>query len=166
MAHIKIGETIIRNVSLTDSGDLLGMKFMTSMTLSQLEDLFTPVTSPEFRIVNDNGDVIGVYKNRKFIGVNVDISEHGNVVNLALQVTPAKIEEVELLTNQVNAQAAKIEVQAREIEILKNALDETNAILSATQEELATTQTTLAEAQDTNTMLMDCVLEMSEVVYA
>ena len=194
MAHIKIGETLIKNVSLTDSGDLLGMKFMTNMTLSQLENVFTPATYPEFRIVNDNGDVIGVYKNRKFVGINIDILEHGNVVNLALQVTPAKIEEVELLTNQVNAQAAKIEAQAlvnaehtaqiaeqtsvieaqaneiaeqaHEIEILKNSLNDTQAILSATQEELATTQTALTEAQATNDMLMECVLEISEVVYA
>ena len=194
MAHIKIGETLIKNVSLTDSGDLLGMKFMTNMTLSQLENVFTPATYPEFRIVNDNGDVIGVYKNRKFVGINIDILEHGNVVNLALQVTPAKIEEVELLTNQVNAQAAKIEAQAlvnaehtaqiaeqtsvieaqaneiaeqaHEIEILKNSLNDTQAILSAPQEELATTQTALTEAQATNDMLMECVLEISEVVYA
>lgn len=187
MANIKINETIVSNVGITDSGDLLGLNFMTNMTLAELEALFTPATSPEFRVVeiNDIGGVetetvTAVYKNRKLITLSVRAGDEYNTVDLALQVTPAEIEEVEVLTNKVNEQAAQIEVQtaandeqaaqiaeqagvieaqAAEIETLKGSLTETQAALGATQEELAL-------AQETNNMLMECVLEMSEVVYA
>ena len=201
MANIKINETIVSNVNLTDSGDLLGLNFVTNMTLAELETLFTPATSPEFRIVDDAENVVALYKNRKLITLRVDAGEAGNVVNLALQVTPAEIEEVELLTNQVNEQAtviseqaeqieaqaaandeqaaqiaeqaSVIEAQATEIETLKTDLSttqgeltETKTTLTETQTALGTTQEELAAAQETNNMLMECVLEMSEVVYA
>ena len=157
--NIKIGEVVIENVNITDNGDLLGMNFMTTMRLGELEELFTPGSYPEFRIVNSNGEVVSVYKNRKQITLRVDNHDEANEVNLALQVTPAKIEEVELLTNQVNEQNATIEAQANEIGILKSTL-------SDTQTNLENTKTELVETQETNNMLMECVLEMSEVVYA
>ena len=185
--NIKIGEVVIENVNITDSGDLLGMNFMTTMRLAELEELFTPGSYPEFRVVDSNGEVVSVYKNRKQITLRVDNRDEANEVNLALQVTPAKIEEVELLTNQVNEQnaaieaqsvaneqqavqiaeqAAVIEAQADEIETLKSTLSDTQADLGNTKTELANTQTELVEAQEANNMLMECVLEMSEVVYA
>ena len=187
MANIKINETIISNVNITDSGDLLGLNFITDMSLAQLDNLFAPATSPEFRIVDDAENVVAVYRNRKLITLRVDAGEADNVVNLALQVTPAEIEEVEILTTQVEDQAAKIEAQAAlideqaatnaeqanvieaqaaEIETLKTALNETQGELTETKTTLTETQEALAEAQATNEMLTECVLEMSEVVYA
>ena len=187
MANIKVHETILFNVNMTDSGDLLGLNFTTDMTLAALETMFTPATSPEIRIVNDEGNVVSLYKNRKLITLTVRAGEVDNIVDLALQVTPAEIEEVEILTNKVNEhaavigeQSAQIEAQAManeeqsvqmseqanviyaqttEIETLKGSLTETQTALGTTQEELAM-------AQETNVMLMECVLEMSEVVYA
>lgn len=187
MANIKVHETMLSNVNMTDSGDLLGLNFTTNMTLAMLETMFTPATSPEIRIVNDEGNVVSLYKNRKLITLTVRAGEVDNIVDLALQVTPAKIEEVEILNNKVYEQAAiiatqaaqieaqamaneeqfvqiaeqanVIDAQATEIETLKGSLTETQTALGATQEELAM-------AQETNVMLMECVLEMSEVVYA
>ena len=199
--NIKIGEVVLSNVNITDSGDLLGLNFVSPMNLAQLDELFSPATYPEFRIVNDEGEAISVYRNRKVITLRVDACDEGNVVNVAMQVTPSEIEEVELLTNQVNdqneaivaqqtkideqdsviaaqaetisAQSEQIAEQEAEIEDLKSSVVETQTNLTATQEELTTTkaalgeaQTALAEAQETNNMLMECVLEMSEVVYA
>lgn len=192
--NIKINETIISNVNITDSGDLLGLNFVTNMTLATLETMFTPATSPEFRIVDDAENVVAVYRNRKLITLRVDAGDSGNVVNLALQVTPSEIEEVEILTAQVEEQAAanaeqaaqiaeqasvieaqeaKITEQATEIENLKTSLSdaetkiaESETALAETQATLTETQTALTETQATNDMLMECVLEMSEVVYA
>lgn len=208
MANIKVYETMLSNVNITDSGDILGLNFTTNMNLATLETMFTPATSPEIRVVDGNGNVVTLYKNRKLITLTVRAGEVDNIVDIALQVTPAKIEEVEALTNQVNAQAVQIEVQTvtnneqaaqiteqtNVIDNLKRSLNDTQIALGSAQEELTTTkialaeaefkiietetaltatqsvlnqtQASLMEAQDTNMMLMECVLEMSEVVYA
>ena len=100
--NIKIGETVIENVEITDSADLLGIKFLTTMRLSELETLFSPGSSPEFRIINQQGEVVGVYKNRKQISLNIANLGEVNEVNISLQVTPAKIEEVETLTTELS----------------------------------------------------------------
>lgn len=100
--NIKIGEIIIENVEITDSADLLGIKFLTTMRLSELETLFSPGSSPEFRIINQQGEIVGVYKNRKQISLNITNLGEVNEVNIALQVTPAKIEEVETLTTELS----------------------------------------------------------------
>lgn len=99
---IKIGETVIENVEITDSADLLGIKFHTTMRLSELETLFAPGSSPEFRIINQQGEIVGVYKNRRQISLNIANLGEVNEVNIALQVTPAKIEEVETLTTELS----------------------------------------------------------------
>ena len=100
--NIKIGETIIENVEITDSADLLGIKFLTTMRLSELETLFAPGSSPEFRVISQQGEIIGVYKNRKQISLNIINLGEVNEVNIALQVTPAEIEEVEALTTELS----------------------------------------------------------------
>ena len=100
--NIKIGETIIENVEITDSADLLGIKFLTTMRLSELETLFAPGSSPEFRIINQQGEIVGVYKNRKQISLNIANLGEVSEVNIALQVTPAKIEEVETITTELS----------------------------------------------------------------
>ena len=100
--NIKIGETIIKNVEITDSADLLGIKFCTTMRLSELETLFAPDSSPEFRIINQQGEIVGVYKNRRQISLNIANLGEVSEVNIALQVTPAKIEEVETLTTELS----------------------------------------------------------------
>ena len=133
MINIKINETVIHNVHLTDNGDTLGVIFTTNMTLAELENLFDPKTSSDFYVMNDSEEIIGAYKNHKVININVDILEQHNVINLILQVIPVKLKEVELLTNQLNAQMARIEAQAQEINILKKSLDETNTALTLTQ---------------------------------
>lgn len=180
MANIKINEIVISNVNLTDSGDVLGLQFYTDSTLAELDHLFTPGTSPEFRIVDDAENVIGVYKNRKLLSLRVDAGEEQNEVNLMMQVTPAEIEEVEVLTAKVAEQATviaeqatKIGTQEEQIAELHNELNETKNVLVETQNELAATKATLvetqealAEAQAANEMLTECVLEISEVVYA
>lgn len=99
---IKIGETVIENVEITDSADLLGIKFLTTMRLSELETLFSPGSSPEFRVINQQGEIIGVYKNRRQISLNIANLGEVNEVNISLQVTPAKIEEVETLTTELS----------------------------------------------------------------
>lgn len=200
MINIKINNTIINNVDIVDSGDILGLRFVSAMSFAELETLFTPVISPEFRIVNfvetdvTEEIVIGVYKNRKLLSVKVTANDNDNTVEIVLQVTPAKIEEVETLTNQVNEQAviiseqniaieaqaaandeqsaqiaeqasvieaqeAKITAQETEINNLKNALIDAEA-------KIIESEAVLAETQAANDMLMECVLEISEVVYA
>ena len=78
MANIKIGEMIIHNVGITDSGDLLGLNFVTDMNLAKLDELFSPATYPEFRIVDDNDNVMSIYRNRKVITLRIDAGESGN----------------------------------------------------------------------------------------
>ena len=192
--NIKINDTIIENVGITDSGDLIGLSFTTKMALSELDALFSPVTSPEIRIVDAEGKTTDMYKNRNVIDLHVSYGETENHVRAALLVTPVKIPEVEVLINQVNTQAemieeqkamnaaqeemikgqidtvakqdtvikeqeAKIATQETEIDNLKNALTEANAKIE--QSEAA-----LAETNAMNNTLMECVLEISEVVYA
>lgn len=171
--NIKINDTIIKNVSITDSGDLIGLGFVTELTLPELDNLFSPATSPEIRIVDAEGKTTDMYKNRNLIDLHVNYGETENQVKVALLVAPMNIPEVELLINQVNAQAEQIAEQANVIKAQANDIaEQANEIeilkttLSATQEELTTAQTALTETQAANDMLMECVLEMSEVVYA
>ena len=207
MKNIKINDAVINNVDIVDSGDVLGLHFVSAMSFAELEALFTPATSPEFRIVNlietdvTEEVVVGVYKNRKLLSVKVTANDNDNTVEIVLQVTPAKIEEVEALTKQVNEQAAiiseqnaaieaqaaandeqstqiaeqasvieaqeaKITAQETEINNLKNALTDAEAKIIESEAALAETQANLAETQAANDMLMECVLEISEVVYA
>ena len=201
MANIKINDVVISNVNITDCGDLLGLNFTTEMSLAELETLFTPATSPEFRIIDDADKVVGIYKNRKFITMRIDANDNCNIINMSLQVTPAEMEEVEILTNKINEQAMQIATQnmtnemqasqiaeqANTINVLQDSLNNTQVAFGEAQEALNTTKASLAaaelkiienetalnathnalvEAQELNSMLMECVLEMSEVVYA
>ena len=79
--NIKINDTIIKNVSITDSGDLIGLGFVTELTLPELDNLFSPAISPEIRIVDAEGKTTDMYKNRNLIDLHVNYGETDYVVD-------------------------------------------------------------------------------------
>ena len=165
MVNIKIGETLIENVSLTDSGDLLGIEFATEMTLSTISALFDANAYPEVRVIED-GNVTKIYKNRNIVSLGMSNGDGTRVVDLVLVVTPTEIKEVEILTAQVGEQATTIATQSEQIAEQATEINNLKTALTEAAVKIAESEAALVETQATNDMLMECVLEMSSVVYA
>ena len=140
MENIKINDTILENVSIVDSGDILGLHFDTAMTLTQIDSTFNPEVCPEFYIIDDNGDTIGFYKNRKIVSVRVE----NNTADIALLVVKGEVDQVEELTARIEAQSELIEQQTKliseqdeKIAELEARLEETTAMMTAIEEGIA-----------------------------
>lgn len=200
--NIKVNDIIIPVIDIVDNKDTLGIMFNTKMTLSELDNLFTPASSPEIRIVDNNGEVTDIYKNRKLITLRTDVKNENELeVSLVLQVTPIQMEEIEALTLRLDryekadmerlntlqkqetklaSQEEKITTQETEISNLRIAVTNTeNQVsqvdmdildittkLNATQDNLDNTLLELSGVKEENEMLINCLLEMSEIVYA
>ena len=91
MTNIKIGDTMLENVSLTVSAGLLGLNFQTSMTLEELAVLFDAETAPEIRVLDMNGNTTAMYKNHKLTTLQLETLGGNRRVSAALQVTPMEI---------------------------------------------------------------------------
>lgn len=165
MVNIKIGETLIENVSLTDSGDLLGIKFVTEMALNSIANLFDANTSPEVRVI-ENEQVTKIYKNRNIVSLSMSNGDDNRTVDVVLVVTPTELKEVEMLTTQVGEQATTIAAQSEQIAEQETEINNLKNALTEAEAKITESESMLAETQEINSMLMECVLEMSEVVYA
>ncbi len=114
MTNIKIGETMLENVSLTVSAGLLGMNFQTDKTLAELAVLFDAETAPEIRVLDMNGNVTAMYKNHKLTTLQLETLGGNRRVSAALQVTPVE---------SGGANAADIEAMKEQITALEAALN-------------------------------------------
>lgn len=200
--NIKVNDIIIPIIDIVDNKDTLGIMFITEMSLSELDNLFTPASTPEIRIVEDNGDVKDIYKNRKLITLRTDVKEDNKLeVSLVLQVTPVEMEEIEAFAirldryevtanqqsttlhmqeNRLASQEEKMTAQETEISNLRTAVTNTENQVSKVDMDILDITTKLNTAQDNldatllelsgvkeeNEMLINCLLEMSEIVYA
>lgn len=112
MTNIKIGETMLENVSLTVSAGLLGMNFQTDKTLADLAALFDAEAAPEISVLDMSGNVTALYKNHKLTTLQLETLGGNRRVSAALQVTPLEIggdtADIAALQEEVNALKAAL----------------------------------------------------------
>lgn len=118
MANIKINGTVIENVSLTVSPNLLGMNFETNMSLDELAALFDAETAPEIRVLDAAGNTTAMYKNRKLTTLQLETISGTRRVSIALQVTPLEV------SGEGSADVAALQAEVNELKAALAAIEE------------------------------------------
>lgn len=118
MANIKINGTVIENVSLTVSPNLLGMNFETDMSLEELAVLFDAETAPEIRVLDINGNTTAMYKNHKLTTLQLETLSGRRRVSVALQVTPLEV------GGEGSADVAALQAEVNELKAALAAIEE------------------------------------------
>lgn len=118
MANIKIGDTLIENVSLTVSPNLLGMNFTTDMSLEELAVLLDAETAPEIRVLDEAGNTTAMYKNHKLTTLQLELLSGSRRVSAALQVTPLEV------SGEGSADVAALQAEVAELKAALAAIEE------------------------------------------
>lgn len=171
--NIKLNSVIIPNVDIVESGEMLGLSFSYDTTLTELENLFSPDNLNEFQIIDDDNNVLKIFKNQRLTALSYDIQDDQKYFKITLQVGSLKLTEIDELNNLINQQNIKIQAQnetilaqKEELAKLESSLLEANDKITQTTLYIAETQVSLQETKNENEMLMNCILELSEIVYA
>ena len=140
MAKIKIGSVIINDASLTDSNDLLGIRYETDMSLEELATMYDANVAPEIFILNDDDSISTIYMNRSLSNISLSVVEDKRIVSVVLKVANAELSETQKLNEKIIKQEA-------EITKLKDLISNTQSRLTVTETKIPETETRLTEAE-------------------
>lgn len=171
--NIKIKSIIIPNVNIVESGEMLGLSFNYDTTLTEIENLFSSENLNEFQIIDDDNNIIKIFKNQRLTSLSYDIQNDQKYFKITLQVGSLQLTEIDELNNLINQQNIKIQAQneiilaqKEELIELESSLFEVNNKINQAELCIIETQASLQETKNENEMLMDCILELSEIIYA
>lgn len=171
--NIKIKSIIIPNVNIVESGEMLGLSFNYDTTLTEIENLFSSENLNEFQIIDDDNNIIKIFKNQRLTSLSYDIQNDQKYFKITLQVGSLQLTEIDELNNLINQQNIKIQAQneiilaqKEELIELESSLFEVNNKINQAELCITETQASLQETKNENEMLMDCILELSEIIYA
>ena len=93
MARIKIGSVIINDASLTDSNDLLGIRYETDMNIEELASMYNIDTAPEIFVLNNDDSISAMYVNRSLSSISFSVVEDKRIVSVVLKVANVELSE-------------------------------------------------------------------------
>ena len=91
MAKIQIGSAIINDASLTDSNDLLGIRYETDMSLEELATMYDANVAPEIFILNDDDSISTMYMNHSLSNISLSVVEDKRIVSVVLKVANVEV---------------------------------------------------------------------------
>ena len=140
MARIKIGSVIINDASLTDSNDLLGIRYETDMNIEELASMYNIDTAPEIFVLNNDDSISAMYVNRSLSSISFSVVEDKRIVSVVLKVANVELSETQKLNEKIIQQEA-------EITKLKDLISNTQSRLTITETKIPEAETRLTEAE-------------------
>ena len=126
--NIKIGDTLIKDASLTGSPSItspkvLGVSFHTDLTLDELADVFSAENAAQITLLDSNGNATKIFFNDKLTSLQIETLSGKRGVSAAFLVTPVDVPSVDSeLKKKVAALEEELAVVRDENQIMTNAL--------------------------------------------
>ena len=134
--NIKIGDTLIKDASLTGSPSLtspkvLGVSFHTDLTLDELADVFSAENAAQITLLDSNGNATKIFFNDKLTSLQIETLGGKRGVSAAFLVTPVDVSSVD---NELKEKVAALE---KELAVVKAENQAMNDALAAIEEGIA-----------------------------
>lgn len=134
--NIKIGDTLIKDASLTGSPSLtspkvLGVSFHTDLTLDELADVFSAENAAQITLLDSNGNATKIFFNDKLTSLQIETLGGKRGVSAAFLVTPVDVPNVD---SELKEKVATLE---KELAVVKAENQTMNDALAAIEEGIA-----------------------------
>lgn len=134
--NIKIGDTLIKDASLTGSPSLtspkvLGVSFHTGLTLNELADVFSAENAAQITLLDSNGNATKIFFNDKLTSLQIETLGGKRGVSAAFLVTPVDVPNVD---SELKEKVATLE---KELAVVKAENQTMNDALAAIEEGIA-----------------------------
>lgn len=113
--------------SLVTDGDRMSIVMMGETTIKEIYDSFMPESMPEITILEDGGEVYGVYMNRRVTGIHWNSDK----VQVDLQVDPLDETSAQVINARIDAQEESTGISDGAIEELAAIVAELDARVTA-----------------------------------
>lgn len=131
--NIKIGDTLIKDASLTGSPSItspkvLGVSFHTDLTLDELADVFSAENAAQITLLDSNGNATKIFFNDKLTSLQIETLSGKRGVSAAFLVTPVDVPSVDSELKK------KVAVLEEELAVVKAENQTMNEALAAIEE--------------------------------
>ena len=134
--NIKIGDTLIKDASLTGSPSLtspkvLGVSFHTDLTLDELADVFSAENAAQITLLDSNGNATKIFFNDKLTSLQIETLGGKRGVSAAFLVTSVDVPNVD---SELKEKVATLE---KELAVVKAENQTMNDAIAAIEEGIA-----------------------------
>ena len=131
--NIKIGDTLIKDASLTGSPSItspkvLGVSFHTDLTLDELADVFSAENAAQITLLDSKGEATKIFFNDKLTSLQIETLGGKRGVSAAFLVTPVDVPSAD---SELKEKVAALE---KELAVVKAENQTMNEALAAIEE--------------------------------